>query len=68
MSDDEAAATIPDLSGTPVYQDFIYGHNEYVRIHVHLVGVVSQKDPSKAIGKRRNRFGRPRMVDAIADP
>ena len=64
------AAAIPDLTVNPIYQDFVYNFDEeYIRVHVHLVGVVSSDDFSgKAIGKRRNRFGRPRLVDAIADP
>eukprot|EP00977_Amphora_coffeiformis_P005443 scaffold1162_cov170-Amphora_coffeaeformis.AAC.1 len=70
MSENESpTASVPDLSVNPVYEDFFQGHDDqYVRLHIHLVGVVSDKDPAKALGKRRNRFGAPRMVDAIADP
>lgn len=41
MSDDVAArAARPDLSETPLYQDFFEHHEDYVRIHIHLVGLV----------------------------
>lgn len=64
-----ARAGQPDLSVNPVYQDFVEKHETNVRIHVHLVGLVStQEGHTSALGKRRNRFGRPRVLDAIADP
>ena len=69
MSDEVAArAARPDLSDTPLYQDFFEHHEEYARIHIHLVGLVSSSRDTAALDKRRNRFGRPRVVDAVADP
>ncbi|KAL3940367.1 MAG: hypothetical protein SGBAC_005095, partial [Bacillariaceae sp.] len=64
-----AASTIPDLSVNPIYQGFLEGHDaDFVRVHVHLVGVVSKfKDTVKAIGKRSKFFGCC-TVDAVADP
>jgi hypothetical protein len=63
-----ARSKAPDFSVNPVYEDIMSHIDDYVRIHVHLVGLVSTEGHTGAIGKRRNRFGRPRLVDTIADP
>jgi alpha-beta hydrolase superfamily lysophospholipase len=65
------ASTWPNLSVNPIYQDFIeHLEDDYVRVLIHLVGVVSTVAPTTTVplGKRRNRFGRPRIIDAVADP
>lgn len=64
------AQAIPDFSVNETYQAFYDKHaQDYVRVHVHLVGVIStQSHQHGAVGKRRNRFGKPRVVDTLADP
>ena len=72
------ASAMPDLSVNPIYHEFIeHFEDEYVRVLIHLVGVVStnnntsttkKKTTMLPLGKRRNRFGRPRLLDAVADP
>jgi hypothetical protein len=58
----------PDLSHVPVYDSFFNHPEEYQRYHIHLIGAESDQDGGAALDKRRNRFGRPRIVDAVADP
>ncbi len=64
-----ARAKAPDFSVNRIYEDFMEHHDDFVRIHVHLVGIVSNESlQHSAIGKRRNCFGRPRVIDAVSDP
>jgi len=73
----------PDLSANPIYYEFIEEFEEkYVRVLIHLVGVVSTTNDNNdnknendhhggkaaPIGYRLNRFGRPRTIDKVADP
>ncbi|KAG7368834.1 DDE superfamily endonuclease [Nitzschia inconspicua] len=57
----------PDFSHVPAYDSFFNHHDLYFRYHIHLIGAEAQ-DRGAAFDKRRNRFGRPRVVDAVADP
>jgi hypothetical protein len=66
MSNDDDP--FPDLSRVPVYDSFFNHPEEYQRYHIHLIGAEKNQDGGVAIDKRRNQFGRPRVVDAIADP
>lgn len=67
MSTDDSEDPFPDLSHVPAYDSFFNHHSQYTRYHIHLIGAEAQ-DGGAAIDKRRNRFGRPRAVDAVADP
>ncbi|KAG7348161.1 hypothetical protein IV203_016866 [Nitzschia inconspicua] len=67
MSVDMNDDPFPDLSHVPAYDSFFNHHDLYFRYHIHVIGAEAQ-DRGAAIDKRRNRFGRPRVVDAVADP
>jgi hypothetical protein len=65
----------PDLSGNPIFLDFVDQHSEYVRIHDHLAGLFSTltnpnsvTQNNNALEKRRNRLRTVRLVNAVADP
>jgi alpha-beta hydrolase superfamily lysophospholipase len=62
----------PDLSHVPAYDSFFNHPEEYQRYHIHLIGAENIQSDGRgaaaAIDKRRNRLGRPRVVDTVADP
>jgi hypothetical protein len=63
-------ADAPDFSAIPIYHDFFEHHNLYERYHVHVIGLMNGHHPTKgaALKTRRNVFGSPRVIDALADP
>jgi len=58
----------PNYTSIPLYEDYFHHHEKYERFHVHLVGLVSSSNQGDAIKVRRNIFGRPKVIDAVADP
>jgi len=63
----------PDLSGVPTLHSFFEAPELYERYHIHLIGVrptakTLEGGGKGGIGKRRNLFGTPRIIDAISDP
>ena len=73
-----SAHEAPDTSAVPVYHEFFHNHEAYERYHIHLVGLASSNKAGGsgggsggdevALKVRRNWFGTPRIMDAIADP